>query len=82
MQTDAVHAFHARHGIVIAAPDGLRAVGVFLDFKVHRQERCWPMMLRPVEFDAAGNPRPGKAHERGLYDRLMVDCVVAIRFVL
>ena len=82
MHTDPVHAFHACHWIVVAAPDGLRAVGVFFDVEVHRQERRGPMMLRPVEFDATGNPRPGEAHERRLDHWLMIDCVVAVCFVL
>src|SRR5207249_7655582 len=64
MQTDAVHALHPGHRIVVAAPDGLRTVGVLFDGEVHRKKRCGPMMLRPVEFDAAGNPWPGEAHER------------------
>src|SRR5258706_4232115 len=48
MQADPVHAFHARHWIMITAPDGLRAICVFFDFEIYRQERCGPMMLRPV----------------------------------
>ena len=40
------------------------------------------MMLRPVELNAAGNPWPGEADERWLDNQLMVDGVVAIRFVL
>ncbi len=82
MQADAVHAFHAAHRIVVAAPDRFRAVRVFFDFKIHRQKRRGPMMLRPVEFDAAGNPRPGQADQRRLDDRLVVNQIVAVRLVL
>jgi hypothetical protein len=42
--------------------------GVFLDFKIHRQKRRGPMMLRPIEFDAAGNPRAGQPDQRRLDD--------------
>ena len=82
MQANAVHAFHAAHRIVIAAPNGLRAVGVFLDFKIHRQERRRPMMLRPIEFDTSRNPRPGEPDERRLDDGLMINQVVAVGLVL
>ena len=40
------------------------------------------MMLRPVELDAAGNPRPGQADERGFDDPLVVNQIVAIGLVL
>ena len=82
MQADAVHAFHAAHRIVVAAPDGFRAVGVLFDFKIHRQKRRGPVMLRPVELDAAGNPRPGQADQRGLDDGLVVNQIVAVGLVL
>jgi hypothetical protein len=39
-------------------------------------------MLRPVELDAAGNPRPGQADERGLDDVLVVNQIVAVGLVL
>ena len=54
----------------------------FFDFKIHRQKSCRAMMLRPVEFDAAGNPRPGKPDERRLDDALVVNQIVAVGFVL
>ena len=74
--------FMRRHRVVVAAPDGLRAVGVFLDFKIHRQKRRGAMMLRPVELDAAGNPRPGQPDQRGLDDALVVNQIVAVGLVL
>jgi hypothetical protein len=39
------------------------------------------MMLRPVELDAAADPRPGQADQRRLDDRLVVDEVVAVGLV-
>ena len=41
-----------------------------------------PVMLRPVELDAAAGPRPGEADQRGFDDRLVVDEVVAVGLVL
>ena len=38
MQADAVHAFHAGHRIVVAAPDGRGAVVVVLDFDLDGHE--------------------------------------------
>ena len=82
MEADAVHPLHPRHGIVVAAPDGLRAVGMFLDFKIHRQKRRGPVVLRPVELDAAAGPWPGETDQRGLDDRLVVNQVIAVGLVL
>jgi len=40
------------------------------------------MMLRPVEFDAAGNPRPGEADQRGLDDVQAVNEILIFGLVL
>ena len=81
MQADAVHALHAAHRVVIAAPDGFRAVGVRFNFDIHRQKCGGAMMLRPVELDAAGNPRPGQADQRRLDDGLVINQIVAVGLV-
>ena len=41
-----------------------------------------PVVLRPVELDAAADPRPGQADQRGLDHRLVVDEIVAVGLVL
>ena len=82
MQADAVHAFHSRHRIVIAAPDGFRAIGMLLDLEVRGQKRGRPMMLRPIEFNATGYPWPRQADKRGLDYRLVIDEVIAIGLIL
>src|SRR5208283_792119 len=82
MQADAVHAFHAGHRIVVAAPNRHCSFGALLDFKIHGQKRRRAMVLRPVEFDPSGNPRSGEADERGLDYMLVVNQVVTVRFVL
>ncbi len=38
-------------------------------------------MLRPVELDASGDPRPGESDERGLDDVLAVKEVIAVGLV-
>ena len=82
MQAYPMHAFHASHGIVIAAPNGLGAVRMCFNFEFDGQEGRRAMMLRPIEFDPAGNPWTGEADERGLDDGLAVDGVVSVCFVL
>ena len=81
MQADPVHAFHAAHRIMIAAPDGYCAVGVLFDFKIRGQKSRRAVMLRPVEFNAAGDPRPRQADERGFDDALIVNEIVAVGLV-
>jgi hypothetical protein len=82
VEANAVHALHAGHGIMIAAPNRLGAVSMRFNFEFDGQESGRAMMLRPIEFDAAGNPWTGKADERGLDDGLAVNRVVAVCFVL
>ncbi len=82
MQTDSVHAFHPRHRIVVAKPYGFRSVRVLLDVEIDRQEGGGAMVLRPIEFDSARNPRAGQADQGRLDDRLPVDEIVAVCLVL
>ena len=82
MQADAVHALHADHRVMVATPDRFAAVGVRLDFDVHRHEGRRAVVLRPVELHPAGNPRAGQANQGGLYHVLAVKEVVAVDLVL
>ena len=45
-------------------------------------KRRGTMMLRPVEFDATGDPRPGQADQRGLDDVLPIEKIVTVGLVL
>jgi len=56
-ETDAVHTLHTGHRIVVAAPDGDRAVRFTLDSSFDPHEGGGAMMLRPVELDSTGDPR-------------------------
>src|SRR4051812_45298109 len=82
MQADAMHPFHAGHRIMVAAPNDLRAIRVLLDFEIHRQKRRWPMMLRPIEFYAPGDPRSSQTDQSGFYHRLAIYEVIPVRLVL
>ena len=82
MEANTMHAFHASHRIMIAAPNGLGTVGMVFNFKIDRQEGCRAMMLRPIEFDAAGNPWTSETDEGRLDDGLVINRIVAVCFVL
>src|SRR5258708_32813366 len=66
---------------MIATPDCPRTVGMFFDLKAHRHERCWSMMLGPIELYAAGNPCPSQSHERGFDNVLAVEEVIPVRLI-
>ena len=78
MDRDPVHALHPVHRLVLAAPHRHAAVRVLLDRPVHRRVRRRAMVLRPVELDAAADPRAEEADERRLDDVLAVEEVVAV----
>ena len=82
MQANSVHAFHARHGVMVTAPNGLRTVRVCLNLIIYRQKGCGPMMLGPIEFYAAGDPRPGQTDQCRLDNMLVVNQIVAVGLVL
>ena len=81
-ERDAVHPFHAREGVVVAAPDRHGSVVVGLDVGVGGQEGGGPVVLRPVELDAAGDPRAGEPDERRLDDGVAVEEVVVVDLVV
>ena len=83
VQADAVHALHAAIGSwslhqTVTLPSACSSISI-----VHRHERRRPVMLRPVELDAAAEIHgPGQADQRGLDDGLVVDEIVAVGLVL
>src|SRR5579862_9021161 len=82
MQTDSVHSLHPAHGVMITAPDSFGTIRMFLYLKIHGKEGRGTMMLRPVEFDTARNPGTGEPDQRGLDNRLIVNQIVTVGFVL
>ncbi|MNE63307.1 hypothetical protein D3C80_1586510 [compost metagenome] len=38
-------------------------------------------MLRPVEFNSAGNPRPGQTHQRRLDYPVIIDKIIVVGFI-
>ena len=76
------HSLGAEHVFDLADEDAAASVRVFPYFAVHRIERARPVMLRPIEFNPAGNPGPRKAHQRGFDHLIVVYEIVAVRFVV
>ena len=76
-----MHALHPLHRLVLTEPDRPAAVGVFFDGEIRGHEGAGPMVLRPVELDAAADPWTRQPHQGWLDDVLAVDEVVAIGFV-
>ncbi|MNC02004.1 hypothetical protein D3C75_493690 [compost metagenome] len=81
IQGKARFAFGAVHAVNLAAPDGGAAVSVLGEPVFHRAEGVGPVMLRPVEFNAPGNPRPCQPNQRWLDDPVIVDEIVVVGFV-
>ncbi len=73
MQAKAVHAFQVRHRIVIAAPHGFGAIGVFFHVKVHRHKSCRAVVLRPIKLHPTTRPRPRQPDQGGFNHFLPVN---------
>ena len=75
-------ALRAVHLVDLGELDRAAAVLVFGDAPVGRRIGRRAVVLRPVELDAAGNPRADEAHQRRLDDLVVVDEVVAVGLVV
>ncbi len=71
-----------KHPLHFVDPYGHGAVGVFLYSGINLHICGRAMVLGPVELDTARNPRAGEAHERGLYDMVVVNEVALTDFVV
>ena len=81
-QREAGHALEVEHALALAHPDDGAAVGPALNGVVHGQERAGPVVLRPVELDAARYPRARQPDEGGLDDVVVVDEVALLQLVV
>ena len=70
-QRKACHALLVKHFFHLTHPYTHAAVGILLNAGVYGHEGGGAMVLRPVEFDAARNPRTDKTHE-GRFDDVVV----------
>ena len=76
------HAFLVEHPFAFAHPHHGGAVRPAFDAEIDRQESARTVVLRPVEFDAARNPRPGQSDQRGFYHMVVVDEMALLDFVI
>ena len=76
---DPLRPVHLVHVVHEKRPASVR---VFLNHMVHRHKGCRPVMLRPVEFDPARDPRTAQAHQRRLDHLIIVHEIVPVRFVI
>ena len=60
---------------------GRRSIFVFFKIEVNRSVSGWTVVLRPVEFDTAGDPRTGKSYECRFDHMVVIDKIIVIRFV-
>jgi hypothetical protein len=61
-----------KHALNFVHPHRLAAVGVLFEPVVDGRKRAGPVVLGPVELDAARNPRPREAYQRGLNHLVVV----------
>ena len=81
-QREAHEALLVEHALHLVAPHGDRAVLALLDGAVHGQVGGRAVVLRPVELDAAANPRTRQTDECGLDDVVVVDEVALADLVV
>ena len=72
----------ADHVFRFSDHDGAASVRILADCAVDRVKGARAVVLRPVEFDAAADPRPGQPDERGLDHVVIVNKIIAVRFVI
>ncbi len=66
----------------LSQPTSYGTIRIVLNRGFHGSKGGGPVMLRPVEFNAAGNPRSGQSHQRWLNHRVLVDELIAVVFAL
>ena len=71
-QRKACHALLMKHSFHLTHPYTHASVGILLDAGVYGHEGSGAMVLRPVEFDAARNPRTDKTYEGRLDDVVVI----------
>ena len=75
------HTFHSAERLNFTCPNGFTAVGVFLlhSLKGHIGSRS--MVLRPVKFNTARNPRSCKTNKGWLYNLIIINKIVISNLV-
>ena len=81
-QREARHALLVEHPFHLVHPDGDRAVLVLHDVAVDGQIGRRTVVLRPVELDAATDPRARQSHQRGLDNVVIIDEVALLDLIV
>ena len=76
------HAFLMEHAFHFTYPYRDTAVGVFFDGRIYRHIGAGTMVLRPVEFDTAGNPRTYQSYQSRFDDVIVIDEMAFFDFVV
>ena len=82
VERKAGHYLQAAHRLGLAQPDGLRPALLGLNVDVDRHKGGRAMVLRPVKFNSAGDPRPQQAHQRRFHHFVVVDKIALLDFVI
>src|ERR1035437_4026840 len=81
-ERQAERAFEVPHRFDFAEPKGAAAVRIFGDRVIGRAVGAGPMVLRPIELDAAGQPRSRQTDQGRFDDVVVVDERVTVGLVV
>ena len=70
------------HLIHIMKQHGYAAVLILQGHIIHRKEGGRPVVLRPVELNASGNPGSGQSHQRRLDHMVIINKIIIVRLVI
>ena len=82
IEADLRDSLGAVHLVHVMQQHGHAAVLILQGHIIHRKEGGRPVMLGPVELDAAGDPGTGQAHQRRLDHVIVIDKIIAVRLVI
>lgn len=74
--------FLMEHTLVFVDPNRHGAIGILFNRSIHRQIGRRAMMLRPVELDAATDPRSSQSYEGRFDDMIVIDEMAPLHLVI
>ena len=81
IQAEPRRASRTVHRLPFTHPHRNRSVLGFPNFELRGRKRGGPVVLRPVELDSPGDPRPGEAHQGRFNHPVVVHEVIIVRFI-
>ena len=82
VEREARHTLGVEHLFGLTDPDRHRTVRTVFDFPISGVIGRGAVVLRPVELNAAGDPRPCQPYQCGLDDLVVINCVITVGFVV